>query len=171
MRWVNARGAHRRQPLVPLLCRRQRPQPHQAASASSYLAPSYKKDPPPDTNTPGLTNLYIQGILWRETWERLDPNGTGPNFSWLDDAISKSESHSKLSSLEILPGSFAPDWFFALPGAVTFNTVAYGRTTVPWDPVFQSEWEKLNKALAARYDGRIAYVKLIVPGTARNPIS
>jgi len=81
--------------------------PTATATASSggiglmYLVPSYKKDPPPRTNTPGLTNPYIQGMLWRETWERLDPNGTGPNFSWLDDAISKSERHSKLSPLEI----------------------------------------------------------------------
>jgi len=48
---------------------------------------------------------------------------------------------------------------------VAFNA-SYGRTTVPWDKTFQGQWEKLNKALAARYDGRLAYVKLIGAGHA-----
>ena len=43
MRWINASGVRRRQPLVPLLCRRQRPQPHQAASASCILSHPTKK--------------------------------------------------------------------------------------------------------------------------------
>jgi hypothetical protein len=107
--------------------------------------------------------------LWRETWERLDKNGQGNHdFAWLDQGFTASVAAGKTMGLEILAGNFTPPWFFALPGAESIvSGHATDLTTIPWDPVFQREWEAVQQALAARYkaNANLRYVKLIGVGT------
>src|SRR5262249_6274519 len=131
-----------------------------------YLAKSYKDEPPIDPySIPGVTNPHMIGILWRESWDRLDKNGRGNHdFSFLDHCFGASAINNKTSSLEILAGNYAPPWFFALPGAKQIIAGLPGQpTTVPWDPVFQTEWEAVQTALAARYKNNpsLKYVKAI----------
>ena len=132
-----------------------------------YLAKSYRSEPPinPDAN-PGLTNSHVKGILWRQTWERLDRNGQGKHdWTFLDDCLNASDSHNKDAALQIVAGNFAPSWFFSLPGAKHIDTARrHLQTTVPWDPVFQASWEEVQTAMANRYKGRVRLKYVVMSG-------
>jgi len=130
----------------------------------------YDSDPPLDPFTlQGLTNSHVKGIMWRETWDRLAKNGVHGALDWtyLDKCFSAADGYNKLMAIEILAGNFAPASFFYLPGAKYIITAATGlKTTVPFDPVFQTEWEAVQTALKNRYetDVRLKYVKMCGPG-------
>jgi hypothetical protein len=134
-----------------------------------YLAKSYGSEPPINPATiAGITNPHMKGMLWRETWERLDTNGQG-NHDWtfLDACFAASDSHDKDAALQILAGNFAPPWFFNLPNARQITTSGLNLpTTIPWDPVFQTEWEAVQTAMADRYrsNARLRYVVIAGPG-------
>ena len=145
------------------------PTPTATGIGVMYLAKSYVSEPPIDPYTiQGVTNTHVKGILWRETWERLDKFGQGQHdWAFLDACFNASDGNNKDAALEILAGNFSPAWFFNLPNAK--QIIAGGDnlpTTVPWDPVFQSEWEAVQTAMANRYKShaRLKYVKLIGPG-------
>jgi hypothetical protein len=119
-----------------------------------YLADSYVSEPPIDPNTiPGITNPHMKGVLWRESWERLDKGGQGiHDWGFLDACFNASDGNNKDASLQILAGNFSPSWFFALPGAKQILTgPSHLPSTVPFDPVFQTEWEAVQTAMANRY--------------------
>jgi hypothetical protein len=132
-----------------------------------YLAKSYHSEPPinPDA-IPGVTNSHVKGILWRQTWERLDKDGQGKHdWTFLDDCLNASDSHNKDAALQILAGNFSPAWFFNLPGAKHIDTARrHLPTTVPWDPVFQAAWEEVQTAMANRYKGRIRLKYVVIAG-------
>jgi hypothetical protein len=132
-----------------------------------YLAKSYASEPPinPDA-IPGVTNSHVKGILWRETWERLDKNGQGQHdWAFLDACLNASDSHNKDAALQIVAGNFSPAWFFNLPGAKHIDTARrHLPTTVPWDPVFQAAWEEVQTAMANRYKGRIRLKYVVMAG-------
>ena len=82
----------------------------------------------------------------------LDKNGqTLHDWTYLDDCFQASDAHGKFTALQILAGSLTPQWFFDRPGAQHLDVTGVGRTTVPWDPVFQLFWEEVQTAMAARY--------------------
>jgi hypothetical protein len=124
-----------------------------------YLANSYVSEPPIDPNTiPGITNPHMKGMLWRESWERLDRNGRGlHDWAFLDACMNASDSHAKDGAFQVLAGNFAPPWFFTLPGAKSTNAGS-GLTTVPFDPVFQSVWQEVQTAMATVTVGDCACV-------------
>jgi hypothetical protein len=130
-----------------------------------YLADSYVSEPPIDPNTiPGITNPHMKGVLWRETWERLDRNGQGQHdWAFLDACMNASDSHGKDGAFQVLAGNFAPPWFFTLPGAKRINAGS-GLTTVPFDPVFQSVWQEVQTAMANRYRGRLRLRYVVMSG-------
>ena len=136
-----------------------------------YLHQSYKDiDRYPDPATSGsLTNPYIQGTLWRETWALLDKNGQWQHdWTFLDACFRESNEHGKFAALQILAGASAPQWFFDLPGAKHLELTGVGWTTVPWDPMFQLLWEEVQTAMAARYgdNPNLKYVVLSGVGQA-----
>lgn len=134
-----------------------------------YLFPGYDTEPPLDPDTdPGFANVNIYGVLVRETWERLYQDGYGTfNWTWLDKCLARCDSTGKFASLEILAGNFSPSAFFESPinGRYIISGPPGLKTTVPWDPVFQSEWRIVQQALFDRYGHRnIFYNKIGGPG-------
>src|SRR5882724_9228085 len=134
-----------------------------------YLVPSYKVEPPQNQNMPGLTNANVDGITWRESWDRISKNGVhaAPDWAWLDNGFALSRANNKGSCLQVLAGQYSPASFFSLPGAKHITVQATGNfSTVPFDPVFQTEFQALQTALAARYknDSSLKYVVLAGTG-------
>jgi acetyl esterase/lipase len=130
-----------------------------------YMGITWKGSGTPPPATAGTTNPYVIGVLIRATWERLDPTLSGTvNTTWLEQYVSNCEQNGKKAALEILAGNFCPPNIWSVAGAQMLDLDKYGPSTVPWDPIFQARWEAAQAQLAAQFDGRLAYVKLIGVG-------
>lgn len=136
-----------------------------------YLAPTYRTEPPINPVTQGgVTNSHMIGSLWRQTWNKLTRSGQGQyDWTFLDACFNAAESHGKSSALQITSGQDSPAWFFALPNAkqIIVGTDSLP-TSVPWDPVFLTEWTAVQTAIAARYKNRssLKYLKIQGPGNS-----
>jgi len=142
------------------------PTPAPAGIGCMYLANSYVSEPPIDPFTiPGITNPHMNGILWRESWERLDKFGQGQHdWAFLDACMNASDSHGKDGAFQVLAGNVAPPWFFALPGAKSITSDNGLLTTVPFDPVFQAAWQEVQRSMANRYKGRARLRYVVMSG-------
>jgi hypothetical protein len=136
-----------------------------------YLEPAYKDSAHfrAPTDSPGLTNPHLQGILWRQTWALLEPaDQTFTTSAYLSIASQQSSSHSKKVAFQILAGQYSPEWFHQTNAN---HVLVYGDdswTTVPWDTAFQAQWKALNQQLAQSFDadGDVAYVVMSGVGRA-----
>lgn len=136
-----------------------------------FMALPFSSEPPPDPALIlGLSNAHTTGTLVRQTFGMLYRDGQGsPDYDFLDECLDLLDTHNKKYALQIEPGINSPEWFFDLPDAKHIIAGAHSEmSTVPFDPVFQEEWEIIQQGLADRYKGRtnLKYVKIQGPGIA-----
>lgn len=108
-------------------------------------------------------------------WLDLEPSDGVYNWSPLDDILRRAEKAHKKVSLRVYvnaDGFFkaTPDWFFALPGAQSYQTdfsAQQGiKLPIAWDPIFRAKFGEFLTALGHRYDGNrtIEYVQTLAGG-------
>lgn len=106
-------------------------------------------------------------------WLDLEPSDGVYNWSPLDDILRRAEKAHKKVSLRVYvnaDGFFkaTPDWFFALPGAQSYQTdfsAQQGiKLPIAWDPIFRAKFGEFLTALGHRYDGNrtIEYVQTLM---------
>jgi hypothetical protein len=136
-----------------------------------YLVKSYASEPAPNPAViPGFTNTHMKFMMIRETWERYYQDGYGiPNYDFLDNCFDTAEANGKGVALQIEPGINSPSEFFDLPNAKHIIAGAdLKMSTVPFDPVFQTQWITVQTQLSNRYKNRgsLRFVKIQGPGIA-----
>ncbi len=121
------------------------------------LVPSYFQDPAPNPALIDMfTNAHLKGVRLSITWERLFKDGYGTfNWTFMDSIFDAAEANNKIVYVQLEPGINAHPDFFNLPGAKFIQVNGTGdKYTVPFDPVFLSEWGTIVNTVATRYKHR-----------------
>jgi len=121
---------------------------------------------------PCWTNPYVQGVLLRTHWNKIQPSEEAVNWSFFDQGVALAEQYDKRVGLLVTAGVTTPEWVYAA-GASRFtlrklrDPKSSPNQPLPWDPVFQAKWGNVIRALGERYDGnpRVAYV--VMGGSGR----
>jgi hypothetical protein len=150
----------------------------QKASACGiiYLLKANRADSPsPDlAKEPCWTNPYVQGVLLRTHWNKIQPREEAIDWSFFDQGVALSAKYNKKLGLLITAGVTTPEWIYTA-GARRFTLKKLGgpksfplqqSLPLPWDPVFQAKWSNVIRAFGARYDNnpQVAYVVMGGPG-------
>lgn len=111
------------------------------------------------------SNPNIAGVVLRTTWGKIEPTQNQYDWSYLDTGVALAQANNKKISISVRAGVNSPTWIYAL-GAKRFDVPGYGMMSLPWDPVFQSNWASMVKALGTRYDSVsvVAYITMGGPG-------
>ena len=119
---------------------------------------------------PCWTNPYVQGVLLRTFWNKIQPRDGAIDWTFFDQGVRLAAQYDKKVGLLITAGVTTPQWVFAA-GAHEFTvTTPKGPVLsmpLPWDPVFQAKWGDVIRAFGARYDSnpKVAYV--VMGGSGR----
>ena len=116
------------------------------------------------------TNPNISGLTFRTSWADVEP--AEGNYVWtkLDTVFDNADKNSKWVELVLIPGFGTPKW--ALQGVQTasFN-VKYGPgkgdqllLPLPWDQTYLNRWFAFLKAVGARYQNRLSFIKIAADG-------
>ena len=116
------------------------------------------------------TNPNIAGLTFRTSWADVEP--TKGNFVWtkLDTVFDNAEKNGKWVELILIPGFGTPAW--ALQGVQTGAfSVIYGPgkggnlvLPLPWDQLYLDRWFAFLKAVSARYQSRLSFIKIAADG-------
>ena len=146
----------------------------QKASASGiiYLLKADRPDSPSRDLAKELcwTNPYVQGVLLRTFWNKIQPREGTIDWSFFDQGVALAAQYDKKVGLLITAGVTTPQWVYAA-GAHEFTvTTPKGPVLsmpLPWDPVFQAKWGEVIHAFGARYDSNPQVAYVVMGGSGR----
>ncbi len=146
----------------------------QKASASGiiYLLKADRPDSPSRdlAKEPCWTNPYVQGVLLRTFWNKIQPREGAIDWSFFDQGVALAAQYDKKVGLLITAGVTTPQWVYAA-GAHEFTvTTPKGPVLsmpLPWDPVFQAKWGEVIHAFGARYDSNPQVAYVVMGGSGR----
>ncbi|MBI4024168.1 MAG: beta-galactosidase [Verrucomicrobia bacterium] len=98
-----------------------------------------------------LRHPHVAGLQIRARWSTIEPSNNAFDWNYFDDLIAKARANNKKISIAIargLAGKGLPAWLSTAMFTGTNGT----KGPVPWDPVYQKEWNELWVALARRYE-------------------
>lgn len=170
-----------------------RPTPRPPSPPASPLPPSPPASPPPPAPSPpspggppsgtmkpelgGLLNRGFEahklpdlgGFVVKEDWASLEPSPGAFNFSDIDRQVASAAANGYGVKLRVYAGDVAPDWAKSIGGSPMpfYDHMRHISTTLGrfWTPAYQSAWQGLQTALAARYDGNPTVREVNVAGT------
>lgn len=150
--------------------------PKDSACGIIYLLRANRVDAPPVdlAKEPCWSNPYVQGVLLRTHWNKIQAHDGPIDWSFFDQGVALAAQYHKKLGLLITAGVTTPEWVYAA-GARRFTVnklrnqgePAPMHQPLPWDPVFQAKWSNVIRAFGGRYDRnpKVAYV--IMGGSGR----
>ena len=119
---------------------------------------------------PCWINPYVQGVLLRTFWSKIQPRAGAIDWSFFDEGVALAARSNKKVGLLITAGVTTPQWVYAA-GAYEFKvTTPKGPALsmpLPWDPVFQAKWGEVIHAFGVRYDNNPQVVYIVMGGPGR----
>src|ERR1700719_1509455 len=119
---------------------------------------------------PCWTNPYVQGVLLRTFWNKIQPRDGAIDWTFFDQGVRLAAQYDKKVGLLITAGVTTPQWVFAA-GAHEFTvTTPKGPVLsmpLPWDPVFQAKCGDVIRAFGARYDSNPEVAYVVMGGSGR----
>ena len=112
---------------------------------------------------PCWTNPYVQGVLLRTFWSKIQPREGPIDWSFFDQGVALAAKYNKKLGLLITVGVTTPQWVYPAGAHEFVVTTERGprmSMPLPWGPVFQAKWGEVIRAFGARYDSnpQVAYV-------------
>ena len=141
---------------------------HTASATTTGLKPALggllTRGVPSSTEAP-----YLGGFAVVENWSDLEPTRGTFNFSYIDGRTATAQKYGMGVRLRVIAGVNAPDWAKSIDGAPmpAYDHQRKVETTIGrfWTTDYQTAWQELQRALAARYDANPIVREINVSGT------
>lgn len=147
-----------------------------SASGVIYLLRADRADRPSQdlAKQPCWTNPHVDGVFLRTHWNKIQPNPSAINWSFIDQGVSLAARYHKKVGLLVTAGVTTPDWVYQA-GAERFGVhgprqhVASSEMTqpLPWDRVFKEKWGAVIREMGSRYDGNPVVAYVVMAGSGR----
>lgn len=116
---------------------------------------------------PSWSNSFATGVALRSVWNTIEAKKGVYDWSHFDQGLALARANGKQISLSVSAGIYSPDWLFDenvsylnLNIKTSFAAAQQTRMPLPWDQLYQNEWNSFIKEFANRYDGipEISYI-------------
>lgn len=125
-----------------------------------FLEPYTRLNDPhyrPPSQCPGLQNALMQGISFRNSWDKVEQVKGTRDWSYFDAAIDAVKTTGKKISFHFLSGFYSPAWLFSEPGVIYFEMEeTHGQMLpipLPFDPAYQAIFGERIMEMGDRYYG------------------
>ncbi len=104
---------------------------------------------------PAELDGVVKSAICMVYWKQLEPTEAQYDFSKIDECLDEAGRRGILVHLRLFCGMHTPEWLMKKAGSVSFlnnNSNVKADTVQFWKPEVGEAYERLQKALAARYD-------------------